>query len=268
MKKLKDNQTLGVVLSIMGIITGLLAMLILANIYYPNILGKLAGDRPDEAITVRIVFALLAWLGASAGALWVMVLYGFANKAKWAWFYGLLAATVQILSGFFPMIPAASIGLPTPTVWVLVLGFVLWFGMLLIRGVNLQIMALLFVSGMAYVLTFIDGVGGISRYQTEPEGFVHGMYGVSQMVNWWGAIVWVVFIMALAKKKSWALPAGIFAAAMSMFGGYPVGLTDVVAVKQGGFSMFLVAPILSTVLLIYLLLPGTARMINAWVGKE
>jgi hypothetical protein len=268
MKKLKDNQTLGVVLSVVGIITGLLAMLILANIYYPNILGKLAGERPDEAITVRIVFALLAWLGTTAGALWVMVLYGFATKAKWAWFYGLLAATVQILSGFFPMIPAASIGLPTPTVWVLLLGFVLWFGMLLIRGVDFKIMALLFVSGMAYVLTFIDGVGGISRYQTEPEGFVHGMYGVSQMVNWWGAAAWVVFILALAKKKSWALSAGVFATAMSMFGGYPVGLTDVVAVKQGAFSMFLVAPILSTGMLIYFLLPGTAKMINAWIDKE
>lgn len=268
MKFFKDNYKLGIAFSIIGIVTGLLAMLILADIYYPNILGKLAGARPDEAITVRIVFALLAWLGASAGALWVMVLYGFVTKADWAWFYGLLAATVQILAGFFPMIPPASIGMPTPTVWVLLLGFLLWFGMLLIRGVDFKIMALLFVSGIAYVLTFIDGVGGISRYQTEPEGFVHGMYGTSQMVNWWGAAAWVVFILALAKKKSWALPAGVFAAAMSMFGGYPVGLTDVIAVKQGGFSMFLVAPIISTGLLIYFLLPGTRRMIMGWIERK
>ena len=267
MKKLKNNHKLGIVLSVFGILTGLLALLILADIYYPNILGKLEGARPDEAVTVRIVFALLAWLGASSGALWVTVLYGFVKKTTWAWFYGLLAATVQILSGFFPMIPAASIGLPTPTVWVLALGFVLWFGMLLIRGVDFQIIALLFVCGIAYVLTFIDGVGAISRYQTEPVGFVHGMYGVSQMINWWGAAAWVVFILALAKQKSWALPVGIFATSMSIFGGYPVGLTDVIAVKQGSFSMFLVAPILSTVLLIYFLLPGTTKMINRWITE-
>ena len=268
MSKLKNNHKLGIVLSVVGILTGLLALLILANIYYPNILGKLEGARPDEAVTVRIVFALLAWLGASAGALWVTVLYGFINKTKWAWFYGLLAATIQILSGFFPMIPAASIGLPTPTVWVFVLGFMLWFGMLIIRGADFKIIALLFVCGIAYVLTFIDGVGAISRYQTEPVGFVHGMYGVSQMVNWWGAAAWAVFILALAKQKSWALPAGIFAASMSIFGGYPVGLTDVIAVKQGNFSMFLVAPILSTVLLIYFLLPGTTKMINRWITEN
>jgi hypothetical protein len=268
MKKIKNNHKLGIALSVVGILTGLLAMLILADIYYPNILGKLAGERPDEAITVRIVFALLAWLGATAGAVWAVALYGFINKTSWAWFLGLLAATLQILSGFFPMIPPASIGMPTPTVWVLLLGFVLWFGMLLIRGVEYKIMAVLFVSGMAYVLTFIDGVGAISRYQTEPEGFVHGMYGMSQMVNWWGAAAWIVFILALASQKIWALPAGIFAAAMSIFGGYPVGLTDVIAVKQGSFSMFLVAPILSTFMLIYFLLPGTKNMLASWIIRD
>ncbi len=267
MKALKDNYKLGAILSVVGILTGLLALFILASIYAPNIQGKLDGARPDEAITVQIVFALLGWLGVSAGALWVAVLYGFINKANWAWFFGTAAAMIQILSGFFPMIPPSSIGLPAPTIWVFLLGFILWFGMLLVGGVDLKILGVAFASGLAYVLTFIDGVGAISRYQTEPEGFVNGMYAMSQMVNWWGAAAWVVFILALVKRKSWAIPMGIFAAAMSIFGGYPVGLTDVIAVKQGSFSMFLVAPVISTGLLIYLLLPGTKKMINAWVGE-
>ena len=41
MKKIKNNHKLGIVLSVFGILTGLLALLILADIYYPNILGKL-----------------------------------------------------------------------------------------------------------------------------------------------------------------------------------------------------------------------------------
>jgi antibiotic biosynthesis monooxygenase (ABM) superfamily enzyme len=60
---------------------------------------------------------------------------------------------------------------------------------------------------------------------------------------------------------------GVFAASMSMFGGYPVGLTDVIAVK-GGFSMFLVAPIVSTGLLIYLMLPGTKKMLAEWQNDK
>jgi hypothetical protein len=256
----KDNNKLGAVLAVIGILTGLLILFLMASIYQVNIDGKLAGERPDEAITVQIVFALLSWLGVAAGALWVMVLYGFLNKARWAWFWGTVAATVQILSGFFPIIPPSSIGLPAPTMWVFVIAFALWFGMLLIGGVDKKIIALAFVSGLAYVLTFIDGVGAISRTQTEAKGFISSMYAMSQMVNWWGAAVWAAFIFALVKGKRWALPVGVFAAAMSMFGGFPVGVTDVII--QGRFSMFLVAPVMSTILLVVFLSPGIKRLIG------
>jgi hypothetical protein len=138
--------------------------------------------------------------------------------------------------------------------------------MLFIGGVDKKIIALAFVGGLAYVLTFIDGVGAISRYQTEAKGFTSSMYAMSQMVNWWGAAVWAVFIFALINGKSWALPVGVFAAAMSMFGGFPVGVTDVVI--KGRFSMFLVAPVMSTGLLIYMLLPSTRKMLEAWNAKE
>jgi hypothetical protein len=141
--------------------------------------------------------------------------------------------------------------------WVFLIALVLWFGMLLIGGVDWKIIALAFVCGLAYVLTFIDGVGAISRYQTEAKGFISSMYAMSQMVNWWGAVAWAVFIFALIKGKPWALPIGVFAAAMSMFGGFPVGVTDVIV--KGRFSMFLVAPVMSTGLLVYLLLPSTRK---------
>lgn len=266
MKNLKGNHKLGVALSIVGILTGFLVLYLLASTYMPTVDGKILDGRPDEAITVRIVFALLGWVGMSAGALWVAVLYGFLNKADWAWGWGTVAAMAQILAGFFPMIPPASIGMATPTIWVFLIGFALWFGMLFIGGVEKKIIAVAFVSGLAYVLTFIDGVGAISRYQTVQESFPIGMYAMGQMINWWGAAAWTVFIYALVKGKSWTIPMGIFAASISIFGGYPVGITDVI--RLGRFSMFLVAPIVSTGLLIYLLLPGTKKMIAAWKPEE
>ena len=260
---MKNNHKLGAVLSIVGIITGLLILFILASIYNPTMEGKILEGRPDEAITVQIVFAMLGWLGVSAGAIWGMVLFGFLTKQSWAWFWGTVAATIQILSGFFPIIPPASIGLPTPTIWIFLIAFILWFGMLFISGVEKKIVALAFVCGLAYVLTYMDGVGAISRYQTVESSFANGMYAMGQMVNWWGAAAWAVFIFALIKRKSWAFPLGIFAALMSMFGGYPVGITDVI--RLGRFSLFLPAPIISTVLLIVFLLPGTRKLIE---GKD
>ena len=266
MTNLKGNHKLGAVLSVVGILTGLLILFLLASIYQINIDGKIAGERPDEAITLQIVFAMLSWVGVSAGALWVAVLYGFIKKADWAWSFGAVAATVQLLSGFFPMIPPASIGLPIPTIWVFFIALVLWFEMLLVGGVDNKIIIFAFVSGLAYVLTYIDGVGAISRYQTEEKGFIASMYAMSQLVNWLGAIVWAFFIYALLKGKEWIIPLGVFAAAMSMFGGFPVGITDVVI--QGRFSMFLVAPMMSTGLLIYMLTPGATKMIEEWQNKQ
>lgn len=259
---MKNNKTLGIIIAILGILTGLLVLYLLASTYQPVVQGKIADGRPDEAITVRIVFALLGWVGMTAGAIWAAVLYGFIKEEKWAWFWGVVAATMQILAGFFPMIPPASIGMPTPTLWVFLIAFALWFGMLLIRGVNWKIIAIAFLGGLAYVLTFIDGVGAISRYQTVPDGFPNGMYAMGMMINWWAAAAIAVFIFALVKGKKWAVAVGIFATALSMFAGYPVGITDVA--RLGRFSMFLAGPMMSTILLIVILVPGVQKTITAW----
>jgi len=257
---MKGNKKLGVALAILGILTGLLTFYLMADIYNPTIAGKIADGRPDEAVTVRIVFALLGWLGVSAGALWGAVLYGFAKKLGWAWFWGTVAATIQLLVGFFPIIPPSSIGMPFPTIWVFFLAAILWFGMLLIGGVNKKIIALTFFAGLAYVLTFMDGVGVIAYYQLSmEESFMNGVFAMSQQVTWWGAAAWAIFIFAVLKRKEWAVPLGIFAALMSMLGGYPMGISNMI--KLGRFSMFLPAPVISTVLLVIILLPGTQKFI-------
>jgi hypothetical protein len=259
---MKNNTKLGMALAILGILMGLLAFYLFASIYNPNIEGKIMGGRPDEAITVQIVFAMLGWLAIASGALWGAVLYGFAHKQGWAWFWGAVAATLQLLAGFFPMIPAASIGLPTPTISIFIPAAILWFGMLFIGGVEKKIIALTFVAGLAYVLTYMDGVASISKFQTNKEGFLNGLYMMAQEVNWWGAAAWAVFIFTVLRRKSWAIPLGVFAALMSMMGGYPLGIINALEVNR--FSMFLPAPIISTGLLLYLLLPSTRRMLEAW----
>ena len=52
---------------------------------------------------------------------------------------------------------------------------------------------------------------------------------------------------------------------MSMIGGYPMGIHNVTGVKR--FSMFLPTPILNTILLIVILLPGTQKLITGWQKK-
>jgi len=268
---MKNNYKLGAFLSIVGILAGILTLYFLAETYNTVIHTHFAAGDWEESNTVRVVYALLGWLGTAAGALSAAVLWGFLKKQDWAWFWGAVAATMLLLAGFFPMIPAADSGLPTPTLWVFLLAAFVWFGMLLIGGVDKKIIGLTFAAGLAYVLTFIDGVAPSSKFQTTcqaPADFVqnldafwNGMYMMSQQVNWWGAAAWAIFIFAALKRKSWAVPVGIFAGTMSMIGGYPMGIYNVFEVQR--FSMFLPAPIISTILVIILCLPGTQKLITS-----
>jgi hypothetical protein len=166
------------------------------------------------------------------------------------------------------MIPAMDSDLPTPTMWIFVLAAVLWFAMLFIGGVKKGIITLAFIAGLAYVLSFIDGVAPISKYTTSHDDpFWNGMYVMTQQINWWGAAAWAVFIFALLKKKSWTIPVGIFAGAMSMLAGYPLGLNNALF-EAHRFSMFLPAPMISTGLVVYLALPGTRKILEAWNASE
>lgn len=272
---MKNNNKLGAVLAVIGMVAGILTLYFLADTYNTVISTHFNASEWEESNTVRFVYAVLGWFGIAAGALSGSVLYGFLNKRPWAWFWGAVAATILLLAGFFPMIPAADSGLPVPTMIVFGLAAVMWFGMLFIGGVNNKIIGLTFVAGLAYVLTFIDGVAPISKFQTTfqapgnlaqtPDSFWNGMYVMSQQVNWWGAAAWAMFIFATLKSKSWAVPVGIFAALMSMIGGYPMGIYNVTEVQR--FSMFLPAPIMSTILLVVILLPGTQKLITDWRDK-
>ena len=270
---MKNNHKLGAVLAIIGIVAGILCLYFVADTYNTVIHTHFNAGDWEESNTVRVVYAVLGWLGTAAGALSAAVLWGFLKKQDWAWFWGAVAATILLLAGFFPMIPAGDSGLSVPTMWVFMLAAVMWFGMLLVGGVSGKIITLTFIAGLAYVLTFIDGVAPFSKFQTtfqmptafveNPNTFWNGMYVILQEVSWWGAAGWAIFIFATLKKKSWATPVGIFAATMSMLAGYPLGLHNAL-VEVHRFSMFLPAPIMSTGLLIYLLLPSTQKMLEAW----
>ncbi|NOH04573.1 MAG: hypothetical protein HND47_22705 [Chloroflexi bacterium] len=270
---MKNNYKLGAALAVIGILAGILCLYFIADTYNTVIHTHFAAGEWEESNTVRIVYAVLGWLGTAAGALSAAVLWGFLNKQNWAWFWGAVAATILLLAGFFPMIPAADSGLPVPTMWVFLLAAVMWFGMLFIGGVSGKIITLTFVAGLAYVLTFIDGVAPVSKFQTSfqfptafaenPSTFWNGMYVILQQVSWWGAAAWALFIFGALKKKSWTIPVGVFAATMSMLAGYPLGLYNAL-VEVHRFSMFLPAPLLSMGLLVYLLLPSTRKMIEAW----
>ncbi len=263
---MKNNKYIGIVLSIAGIFTGLLLLYLLAQNYMTVVDGKIAGGRPDEAVAVEVTHSILGSLGLIASALWAAVLYGFYTNQRWSWRWGAMAAALQMLAGFFPTIPARSIDLPAATMPVFIIAVLLWFGMMYAGRVNRKVIVFTFVAGLAYVLTYINGVAMISRYQhlgfeTDIPKVLKGMYAVVQMSTWMGAAAWLVFIYQVFKHRKWALPLGIMAAANSMISGYTVATVELIE-KGGVFSLYLPAAVIATGLLIYMLTPAAKVLIE------
>jgi len=265
---MKKISYLGVTISIVGFFAGLLLFYLLAENYMLVVNGKMTSipPRPDEALAVQITYSMLGWLGIGASGLWAAVLYGFATKQEWSWRYGKIAASLQMLAGFFPTIPAKSIDLPAATMPVFIIATILWFGIMYIGKVNRKLLAFLFIAGMAYVLSYVNGVAIISKYQTTDYNDIwKGMYAVVFAVTWFAAIAWLTLSFGVLKRKSYTVPLGIMAAVMSMIGGYTLAIVNIIEVQR--FSMFLPAPLISTGLLIYLCFPSAKKLLTEWEEK-
>lgn len=256
----------GALLALIGALAAVAGFVIFVLSYNFLIQVEIDAGRPDEANVIRYVFPLLGYLLAVAISLWGVALYGFLTQQKWAWMVGIIASTIALVSGFFPMIPAASRSQTPYMAIAFVPTLAVWVGLVWLRRVQRAPAILAFVAGLAYVLSFMDGVAAIDRIQIVEDDILQGLYVMVQQVNWWAAAAWAVFIFALLGRRSWAQPLGIGAALMSMIGGYPVAIESML--DKGTFSMFAPAPLLSTALLVYLVLPQTREWLARWARGE
>ncbi|MEW6232569.1 MAG: hypothetical protein AB1566_09700 [Chloroflexota bacterium] len=264
---MKDNFKLGTILAGIGALVGLLAFYLFVQIYNPMIKLELNAGRPDEAVVVRYVFPLLGYMAITADVLWMLVLYGFLLREKWAWMLGIIASTLSLLAGFFPMIPAMSRKATPVTAAIFVPSLILWVALLFVRKTDWKIGALAFVAGLAYVLSFMDGVATIDKIQISVgQDTLNGMYVMVQQINWWAAIAWAVFIFGLLGRKSWAQVVGLGAGLMACLGGYPLAVVS--TLEAGRFSMFAPSPLLSSVLVVVLLLPVTRNLLTDWAEGQ
>lgn len=258
---MKENGKLGALLAAVGAAVGLVAFYLFAQIYNPMIAVEMAAGRPDEALVVRLVYPLLGYLAIGAGVLWLLALYGFLTRERWAWMLGLIASTLSLVAGFFPMIPAMSRDVTPVTALIFVPNLILWAGLLFVRRTDWRVGALAFTAGLAYVLAFMDGVATIDKIQISAgQDLLNGMYVMVQQINWWGSAAWAVFIFALLAGKPWARIVGLGAGLLACYGGYPLAVVS--TLEQGRFSLFTPSPALSTVLIVILLLPATRKLLE------
>lgn len=264
---MNDNFKLGIVLAVVGSLIGVIALLVFAQIYNPMITTMVNLNRAHEGQAIRYAFPVLAYLAITAGVLWMVALYGFATKETWAWMLGLIATTFSLLAGFFPMIPAMDAKAVPLTGVIFGPSLILWVGLFFVRKIDRRIALLAFVSGLAYVLAFMNGVATIAKFHASVgQDTLNGLYLMVQQINWWASAAWAIFIFALLGRQTWARVLGIGAGLMACMGGIPLAVLN--TWEAGRFSLFTPSPLLSIALIVFLMTPFARQLIRDWVNGE
>ncbi len=248
---------LGAAIALVGAVLGIVVSLFLfVQWYEPVVLAEIAAGRPDEGVIVEYIFPALNDVSVVAGIFWALAAYGFLTKRSWNWTLAVVANVLALQGSFFTMIPPVTRDLP-PYTAVIFLPNLVAYGLLLfaVRKVDWRIAVVGLFSGIAMVLSFMNGVASTNKMiTTEMTLFV-----AVQRLNWVAAAGWGTFTIGLLLKPTeWVRLTGLGAALLELAVGLPLGV--VTALDAGRFSMFLPAPLLSLALLILLLLPWGQRV--------
>jgi hypothetical protein len=256
-KEKRINYNLGAVVALTGAVLGIVvSFIIFLQWYEPLMATEMAAGRPDEALIVQYVIPLLNDIGMLAGVLWALAAYGFFSRRDWAWPVAVVANVLALQGSFFPMIPALSRELTPAYALVFIPNLVTYFVLLwFVRRADWRIIAFSLFSGIAMVLSFMNGVASTDKIIVDGAP----LYVAVQRLNWVAAAGWAVFTIALILKPVEGVRVlGIGAGLLEGVMGIPLGLAT--SLPEGGFSMFFPAPLLSLGLMVLLLLPWGRRL--------
>ncbi len=259
-----ERNKVGGVVSLFGALVGIVGVFTAFMLaYQPMMNAKLAVGRPDEALIIEYAIPFLSDIGIISGVVWAVAAYGFFRNHSWAWPLAVIANVMTLLAGFFSMIPAVVEGLFPTFIVVFVPSLVTYFLLVAyVRRVKAGIVALSFLSGMTYVMAFMNGVASTDKIILYGDTLMIGL----QRLNWVAAAGWGVFTVALLTRRRWARPVGLGAALMTLVAGVPMAVTT--TIEAGRFSLFSPAPLLACLLLLLLLTPGGSRMVENWTAEK
>lgn len=260
----ETRRTLGLTIAVIGALLGLIGTLVLFVRWYdPVIEAEHMAGRPDEGLIVQYIFPALSDIGVIAGVLWALAAYGFAARRNWAWTLAVVANVMALQSSFFPMIPPVTRDLPPATALIFVPNLLFYLLLLtLVRPVSARTLIIGLLSGIAMVLSFMNGVASTNKMIVEGAA----IFTAVQRLNWVAALGWGIFTVGiLVKPAAWVRWLGLGAGLLELTAGLPLGIKT--AAASGRFSMFLPAPLLSLALLILLLLPVGRRLPERQKGR-
>jgi len=266
---MKEKTKFGAIISLIGGLFGIIANFVLfMDGYNAMYLAKQAENRPDEMPIVTYIIPALSDMGILGSVMLLVGAFGFYKAAKWAWPVALTGSILMIQGSTFAMVPAASSGTAPMYAILWVPSFTLFLVYTLyVRKCDPKIVVIATVAGMAFVLTFFNGVAATSRiFKTILDGGDRSLFVFAERINWFSTVAWGVFTIGLLTKRKHMIPVGVGAGFLGIIGGAPLAYTSFM--ETGVFSMFAFGVIFSGVLLVYLMLPTGEKTINKWIEAK
>ncbi|MHA2203034.1 MAG: hypothetical protein ACW991_05045 [Candidatus Hodarchaeales archaeon] len=265
------NQLLGFVLSLIGAVIGMLGgMVIFVLTYEPYLWWEANSPIAEEGCKVIIqdILPIISDLSIIGGLLFAVSAYGFYTAEEWSVSVAIVGNVLCLLAGFWPTIPAMQMGLIP--IWGIIFlpNLIIFLAMThYVEGIPWITVIFALLTGIAYVMCFLNGVASTNRMRLFPasvatEPTIHAIFNALQRVSWASAIGWGITTIGILRRpdKDWVRILALGSGILAIFTGYPVALAS--SLSFGKFSMFFMAPILSTLLV---LVPFLPRMWNRLV---
>jgi len=245
------KNKLGGILAAVAAIIGIIGHFVLFFQWYQVGMHAESAE-PGCEILLKTIHPLLANLGLLGAAMFAVSSYGFFTKRRWAFTLSVVGIIAALLASFFINIPFMAASLP-PVYFALFLPYLLIYFLIMItvagRSWSRTLLALL--TGIAYIVCWMNGVSSTSRIITVGAD----IFVLVQMLHWVAMAGWAVVTAGiLIQPKEWQRVLGLVSGVLELFVGIP--LAAVTAQQLGRFSLFALAPIVCLILVILLVWPG------------
>ncbi|WP_457558400.1 hypothetical protein [Candidatus Harpocratesius sp.] len=253
-EKKEDFRFAGISAFIMGVF-GILCFIIFFLWKYEYIIEvEIASGKGCGPIIVYF-YPIFTDVGVIAGVLWIISALGFFNNQKWAFNVSVIANILSLKTSFWPNIPAMESGASLP-LWLIIFVINLIMYFILLRRIgkfNWNKILFGLGMGMCFILCFINGIAATQRmvFLDKPERTI---YIMTERMNFIASFGWGFSIFGLLmSNKEWIKWVAIGSSILGMIGGYLVAFAS--AMGKDSFSMFFMAPVLCSLLLLLILWP-------------
>ena len=248
---MKENRVLGGILATVSGLMGLIGHTIIFLQWYVRGMGAEAAE-PGCEILLKYIHPALSDLGMLAGVIFLVSAYGFFTKKNWAFLLSVIAIVLALQGAWFINVPFMAASLP-PVYFILFWPyFVLYFLIMVLVGKRTWGKTLLgLLLGMAWVFCLMNGIASLSRIITIGMPF----FVFVQRLHWVAMIGWgITAVGVIMQPKEWMRVLGISAGVLEIVVGYPLAV--ITGQELGRFSLFSLAPIACTILVILLVMPS------------